>query len=73
MSNLLKFNFIYHFFKVKNWCKTTKITFYKDSIQTLGNICEACGEDCKNVSKGFNSLESSFNELSAALRAALQA
>lgn len=41
--------------------------------QTLGNICEAADEDCKNDSTSFNSFESSFNKPSAALRAALQA
>lgn len=40
---------------------------------TLGNIWEACWDDCKNEIKGFNSFASSFNEASAALRAALQA
>lgn len=41
--------------------------------QTLGKIWAACGDDCKVVSKGFNSFESSLNKLSAAFRAVLQA
>lgn len=45
----------------------------KNRNRTFGYIWEAEEEECKNVSKGFNSFENSFNKPSAALRAALQA
>lgn len=67
-----------------NKTKTNKIVFYLDFFcfffheqknldrkLTLGNIWAACGEDCKKATKGFNSFACSFNNPSAAFRAAL--